>query len=132
MKKIDKDDTIKSVTVEPPYPQLAKHTCLAASTTHGSGGHQAVLDVTPVASHSGKKYLRKIYPADGVGAPILVDVYEVSEAFAVTGGPLNHALKKILCPGQRGKGGRAQDIKEAIDALSRAYEMELRGGKEGV
>jgi hypothetical protein len=112
MSKTSKDDTIKSVTV--------------------TGGQAFPKLHTPITSHSGSKYLRKIYPADGVGEPIWVDVYEVGEAFVVTGGPLNHALKKILCPGQRGKGGRAQDIKEAIDALSRAYEMELRGGKEGV
>jgi len=38
----------------------------------------------PITSHVGSKYLRTIYPADGVGEPIKVDIYAVIVAFMVT------------------------------------------------
>lgn len=51
-----------------------------------------------------------------------MDVYSVLDAFDVTDPGIQHAVKKLLCAGIRGKASRAQDIKEAIDALSRALE----------
>jgi hypothetical protein len=52
----------------------------------------------------------------------VVDVYSVLTAFAVTCPGLQHAAKKILCAGIRGKGSRVQDLREARDALDRAIE----------
>jgi hypothetical protein len=76
-----------------------------------------------VDMHSGSKYLRKIELLDGNK----VDVYAVLEAFEVTCPARQHAIKKLLCSGIRGKGSVVQDLREARDAVSRAIEMqELR------
>lgn len=78
----------------------------------------------PITDHGGSKYLRLIYPANGVGEPILVDVYSVIEAFNVTCPGLQHAIKKLLCTGLRGKGSKIDDIKGIFDAMWRAYELQ--------
>lgn len=67
------------------------------------------------ASHSGNKYKRMI-PQDATGYS---DVYDVLYGFGVTSHPRAHAIKKLLCAGNRGKGNEEQDISEAIDALQR-------------
>jgi len=85
---------------------------------------------TSIHSHEGKKYLRRIFPAEGygknagVGGSIFVDVYCVIEAFGVTCPARQHALKKLLCAGLRDKGDTLKDLKETLGALSRAIEME--------
>ncbi len=82
-----------------------------------------------IRHHSGNKYLRKIHPAvPNEGEPIFVDVYCVIKAFNVVGAGQQHALKKILCAGIRGKGDKAQDLQEAIDSLKRAIEQENEDG----
>ena len=69
---------------------------------------------------SGSKYLRNI--------PCLVegkaDVYAVLDAFNVTCPARQHAIKKLLCSGIRGKGDTLQDLQEANDAITRAIQME--------
>lgn len=77
-----------------------------------------------IKDHGGSKYLKRIYPADGVGDPINVDVYAVAEAFGVVCPALTHALKKVLCAGNRGKGSKVDDIKGILDATWRALELQ--------
>lgn len=54
----------------------------------------------------------------------VIDVYRVLVAFGVTDPCIQHAIKKLLCPGQR-KGGKtvAQDVHEALWSLQRWEEM---------
>lgn len=52
------------------------------------------------------------------------DVYDVLTAFNVTCPAVAHAVKKLLCAGQRGHKDRATDIAEAQAALARAVELE--------
>ena len=75
------------------------------------------------ASFSGNKYHRKLL---GVcGDEVTVDVYRVISAFNVSSPPIQHALKKLLCAGIRGKGDEVQDLKEAGDAITaRLLEIE--------
>jgi len=69
---------------------------------------------------SGSKYLREMRClVDG-----RADVYSVLEAFAVTCPARQHAIKKLLCSGIRGKGGAIQDLQEARDAVERAIQMQ--------
>lgn len=72
-------------------------------------------------NESGSKYLRDI--------PCLVDgktdVYAVLDAFNVTCPARQHAIKKLLCSGIRGKGNVLQDLEEAADAIERAIQMEV-------
>lgn len=71
--------------------------------------------------HTGSKYLRQIRSKDRK-TTMVVDVYCVATAFNVTHMGLQHALKKILCPGIRGGKSYKQDLIEARDALGRAIE----------
>ena len=51
------------------------------------------------------------------------DVYDVIHAFKVTNPVLQHAIKKLLMPGERGAKDAVQDLKEAMQAIERAIEM---------
>lgn len=69
---------------------------------------------------SGSKYLRQMTClVDGKA-----DVYAVIDAFNVTCPARQHALKKLLCAGIRGKNDCTQDLIEARDAVDRAIQME--------
>lgn len=68
---------------------------------------------------SGSKYLRKMECLVNGHA----DVYAVLHAFAVTCPARQHAIKKLLCSGIRGKGSVLQDLMEARDAIDRAIQM---------
>ena len=71
-------------------------------------------------NESGSKYLRQV-PCT---INDRVDVYAVIDAFNVTCPARQHAIKKLLCTGIRGKGDALQDLKEARDAITRAIQME--------
>lgn len=75
--------------------------------------------------HSGNKYHReiKLLPIFEPTEVPKVDVYCVLDAFEVTCPARQHAIKKILCAGLRGKGSEKQDLEESIDALRRAIEL---------
>jgi hypothetical protein len=79
--------------------------------------------------HTGNKYHREIFglrtKSENGGCPpsVVVDVYRVLDAFEVEDPGCQHAAKKILCRGIRGKGGVLQDTLEAIDALIESARM---------
>lgn len=52
-----------------------------------------------------------------------IDVYRVIDLFGVTDGAAQHALKKLLCAGQRGNKTFEQDMREAYDTLARRLQM---------
>lgn len=66
------------------------------------------------------KYLRQIHVINDDR----VDVYSVLEAFNVTCPARAHAIKKLLCAGLRGKGDTLQDLKESVEAVTRAIQIE--------
>lgn len=53
-----------------------------------------------------------------------IDVYRVLQLFDVADACIQHAIKKLLCAGQRGAKTQAQDVQEAIDTLHRYQEMQ--------
>jgi len=71
-------------------------------------------------SHSGEKYLKT--PKGLKGGKM--DVYSVIETFGVECPAIQHALKKLLFPGKRGKNETLADLDEARDAITRAIELE--------
>ena len=71
-------------------------------------------------NESGAKYLREL--VCHIGGKI--DVYAVLDAFGVVCPARQHAIKKLLCAGIRGKADTMQDLLEAKDAISRAIQME--------
>ncbi len=52
-----------------------------------------------------------------------VDVYRVLALFNVTDPCIQHAIKKLLCAGDRGDKSMIKDITEARDSLNRHLEM---------
>ena len=69
------------------------------------------------------KYLK---PTKGV----MIDVYDVLIAFGVTCPATQHAIKKLLMPGQRGDKDKLQDLQEAHHSILRAMDIELNNLKE--
>ncbi len=54
----------------------------------------------------------------------VVDVYDVLMAFGVTNPATQHAIKKLLMPGNRGHKDKNTDLKEAHQSIARAIELE--------
>ena len=52
-----------------------------------------------------------------------IDVYRVLDLFGVKDQAVGHAIKKLLCAGDRGSKDYEQDIKEATDTLLRREKM---------
>ena len=69
-------------------------------------------------NRSGLKYLRDVQLIGGK-----IDVYAVLVAFGVSCPARQHAIKKLLCAGLRGKGDELQDLHEAGDAIDRAIQI---------
>ena len=53
-----------------------------------------------------------------------VDVYDVLTAFDVRNAATAHAIKKLLCPGQRGAKDLLTDLNEAAQSIARAIQIE--------
>ena len=53
-----------------------------------------------------------------------IDVYRVLDLFNVDNHCIGHAIKKLLCSGQRGAKDKTQDVQEAISSLLRYLEMQ--------
>jgi len=86
--------------------------------------------VATVNKPSGNKYHRKIKSVEDIAGFATADVYSVLEAFEVSCPARQHAIKKLLCSGLRGKGDTMQDLTEARDAVDRAIVLEKqRQGK---
>ena len=54
-----------------------------------------------------------------------VDVYDVLKAFGVTCPATQHAIKKLLMPGNRGHKDQLQDLNEAKQSIERAIELAI-------
>ena len=63
------------------------------------------------------KYMREVLPG------IWIDVYDVIEAFNVSDGGMQHAIKKMLAAGQRGHKNEATDRKDILASVKRSNEI---------
>lgn len=63
------------------------------------------------------KYQRKV-------KGVVIDVYDVLVAWEVTNPAVQHAIKKLLQPGQRGHKDVTTDLAEAGQSIGRAIEIE--------
>ena len=66
------------------------------------------------------KYQRKLTSPIIRGEDVVIDVYDVLDAFNVSNPATAHAIKKLLCTGSRGAKDWETDLQEAIDSLERA------------
>jgi len=55
--------------------------------------------------------------------PVVVDVYDVLEAFKVTCPALQHLIKKALCAGLRGHKDTAEDLRDIEASAKRAIQL---------
>ena len=71
------------------------------------------------------RYQRKLmfWDAAGVQQYHTIDIYDVLVAYDVTCPAIQHAIKKLLMPGKRGKKTKRQDLDEAAAAIERAIEL---------
>lgn len=80
------------------------------------------IDVIGQNGNTGEHYgaLKPTYHRDIIGmdgTKTTVDVYRVLDAFKTESPALDHAVKKILCPGIRHQKTREQDLREAIKSI---------------
>ena len=73
------------------------------------------------------KYDKRISNAQGEA--IVVDVYDVLEAFGVTCPALQHLAKKVLNVGVRGHKDTAADLIDIRDSAVRAIDLEFQRTK---
>lgn len=52
-----------------------------------------------------------------------LDVYRVLSLFGVVNPCVQHAVKKLLCAGERGAKNYERDLREAVDSINRALQM---------
>lgn len=79
-----------------------------------------------VALSAGSKYrrlIRQTLPEGHAGVSVICDVYDVLRAWDVTCPAIQHAVKKLLQPGQRGSKSAVQDLREAIGSIERAIQL---------
>ena len=82
----------------------------------------------PTGEHYMNKYQRKLTNPtyvqrggpDEIEEDVIIDVYDVLDAFGVENPATAHAIKKLLCTGSRGAKDWETDLQEAIDSLERA------------
>jgi hypothetical protein len=82
----------------------------------------------PTGEHYMNKYQRKLTNPtyvqrggpDEIEEDVIIDVYDVLDAFNVSNPATAHAIKKLLCTGSRGLKDWETDLQEAIDSLERA------------
>jgi coenzyme F420-reducing hydrogenase gamma subunit len=82
-------------------------------------------DTPTTGEHYMNKYQRKLnsFIMKHVGeneVEIVIDVYDVLDAYPSGCPPIDHAIKKLLCTGSRGLKDWETDLQEAIDSLERA------------
>lgn len=70
----------------------------------------------------GNKYDRIIYGKYGTGK-CAVDIYRVLDAFETGSAEIDHAVKKLLCAGNRGAKDKLQDLQEAIQSIQAAIDL---------
>ena len=77
------------------------------------------------AADQDNKYNKEIINIiNGRMKTVTVDVYDIIDSFGVTCPALQHAIKKILFAGERGHKDKKQDLKEALQSISRAIQLE--------
>ena len=52
-----------------------------------------------------------------------IDIYDILNAYRVTCPATQHAIKKLLQPGERGHKDRLTDLREALASVERAIQM---------
>lgn len=100
-------------------PQPITNSILRGTSEPESAEENIAEVITP--SKSLNKYQRIIKNADG--QLMIVDVYDVLQAFGVTDPALQHLAKKALAVGQRGHKDEEQDLRDIKASAERAIQL---------
>lgn len=91
---------------------------------NGNGGEVYAIGKAEPSDEEAKLIANKLKYHREIKKGVMVDVYDVLSAFEVVNPAMQHALKKMLAPGKRGAKDAIQDMKEAIQSIERAIELE--------
>jgi hypothetical protein len=78
-----------------------------------------------MSKYDRKIYLKYVYEGTHTKDFAYIDVYDVLVAFDVTCPARQHAIKKLLCAGLRGKGDVESDLRESGEAVNRAIQLHM-------
>lgn len=119
------DNPIKPNTkIHIPLSKIPKETIDALYINHGVPKIDSVILAEKTAGkHS--HYFKDVSDLDEI------DVYRVCDLFDVndTSGAIQHALKKLLCSGQRGVKDYRKDLEEARDSIQRKLDIMAEDGE---
>jgi len=77
-----------------------------------------------VSLHELQKLINDNEDQDEIIVPLSIDVYDVINAWQVKEPGCQQGIKKLLMPGNRHQKSKAQDLREAIDAIQRDLDYE--------
>src|SRR5574344_1899256 len=77
----------------------------------------AIVASTPTTKPTPNKYQRTV-------PSTTLDVYDMLHAYSVTNPATQHAIKKLLQPGNRGHKDTLTDLREALASIQRAIQIE--------
>lgn len=107
-----------------PNSSPSRFVAIIAYKLHTIPGPKAVpVQEAPVAKQTpanAEKFPHYFHKVDATH----IDVYWVLDKFNTGSAAIDHAVKKLLAPGQRGAKSRIKDLREAIASIERAIEME--------
>lgn len=118
-------ELVSDPSAAPVKPEIQPDSPFHADNVSGDGisidfvsesGFYPLKSLVPGRQHPRNKYDREIIPG------IYVDVYDVLEAFDPQSKAIDHAVKKLLAPGQRGVKDRITDLNEAMSSIQREIE----------
>lgn len=115
----DFKDTIKQAFEQPSIPPLemcGTLFCVEKKERYNPTLKEALEKL--IKEEKPNKYKRKVPSTK-------IDVYDILKAFNVVNPATQHAIKKLLCAGDRGYKDKVQDLKEALESISRAIELEI-------
>lgn len=107
-----------------PLPEIQKETIDALYANHGAPKIDSVI----LAEKTGSKhshYFKDVSDLDEIDVYRVCDLFEVNDA----SGAIQHALKKLLCPGERGVKGYRKDLEEARDSIQRKLDIMTEDGE---
>ncbi len=84
----------------------------------------AIVDMPSKPTRAGDKYRKSITCID-TAQTVTVDVYAVLRAFGPLDPAIDHAIKKLLCAGNRKKNDYVSDLNEAVESIQCAIRDHL-------
>ena len=107
---------------KPSMPENCRCVTVEISRLKEKPRHRVSIESRVLAEKVGGKHSHYFKDVSGLDE---IDVYKVCELFEINdpSGAKQHAIKKLLCSGQRGAKGERKDLEEARDTIVRKLSM---------